>query len=621
MLIVYPEQDWEKEEMPLDGLQLGHYRLLRKIGSGGMGEVYLGEDVRIARQVAIKVIHTETDSSAGDHTKQEAERLFQREMKAIARLDHPHILPLYDFGEEKIENANYTYMVMPYRSEGSLSEWLRKQATGKSLSPQDVAQIIVQAADALQHAHDHQIVHQDVKPSNFLLRSSGSSSALPYLLLADFGIAKFFTATTSISQSIRGTPLYMAPEQWQGHPVAATDQYALGIMAYQLLIGRVPFSGRLEQIMHQHISVQPHPPGRINPQITPALDAVILRALAKEPEERFSSISAFARAFQQAVHATDDVSMTPAIDSEEADQAAIKPIVSSEIAHSGVTHDHLTMPNTSRATPSTIIPSTQAAFQTNHQQKSRFSTSLTRKISPKRFFPVLLVFLLILSGIIGAINIYHQQIANEYPAYLSKPVSDHGNLTITDSLSTAGEWQPRNDSSSGGSCQYTNTAYDITLPNVGVYSCNGKRDFIDFAIEVQMTIMRGDCGGITFRSNSSSSYLFRNTSPDSHYLFEVCRDGSYRLYFYPPGYDSYESSQPLLIDLSPSIQQGLHKTNTLALKTHGPSIYLYINQQLVNSTTDNSRSHGTIGFAAVVPFNFGDSLTEVAYTHARIWTL
>jgi len=120
-------------------------------------------------------------------------------------------------------------------------------------------------------------------------------------MLADFGAAKFITATTSASQSIRGTPTYMAPEQWAGHPVPASDQYALAIMAYELLTGRPPFQGPLMQVMYQHIHNQPHPPSSLNPRLTPEVDSILLHALAKKPEDRFASVSAFVRAFQQAI--------------------------------------------------------------------------------------------------------------------------------------------------------------------------------------------------------------------------------------------------------------------------------------------------------------------------------
>ncbi len=290
--------------MALEGLQLGHYRLIRLIGSGGMGEVYQAEDIRIARQVAIKVVRSEAEPYPDAEASREANRLFQREMRAITVLDHPHILPLFDFGEESVNKTTLTYMVMPLRQEGSLTDWLQRRGNVEKLSLQDISYFIGQAADALQHAHDHQLIHQDVKPSNFLIRNKKDDPNHPDLLLADFGIAKFTTATATASQSIRGTPAFMAPEHWDGQPIAASDQYALAIMAYQLLTGRPPFLGGLSQVMRQHFTAQPQPLSTLNPRIPPALDAVILRALAKTPDGRFSSVTEFSRAFQQAIQRT-----------------------------------------------------------------------------------------------------------------------------------------------------------------------------------------------------------------------------------------------------------------------------------------------------------------------------
>jgi len=287
--------------MSLEGQQIHRYRILRLLGSGGMGDVYLAEDPRIEQQVAIKVIRAEASPYPDSQASQEAARLFQREARAIVKLDHPHILPLYDYGEERVGNMTVIYLVMPYRKEGSLADWLRQRGQAGLLSPQDVAHIVGQAASALQHAHDRQIIHQDVKPSNFLLRQRQETPTRPDLLLADFGIARFSTATASASQSIRGTPTYMAPEQWEGHPVPATDQYALAVMVYELLTGRPPFQGAPGPLMYQHLMTPPPPPSSVNPRLSSELDAVLLHALAKKPEERFASMTAFATAFQQAV--------------------------------------------------------------------------------------------------------------------------------------------------------------------------------------------------------------------------------------------------------------------------------------------------------------------------------
>jgi len=285
--------------MALEEFQDGRYRLVRLLGSGGMGEVYLMQDMRVNRQVAIKVIRSESTPYPDSTAAKDAARLFQREARAIAALEHPNILPLYDFGEETRDGKTITYMVMPYCTEGTLASWLHQRGSDL-LSPQDIAYLVEQAADALQYAHDHEVIHLDVKPSNFLLRSNRKNPNRPTLLLADFGIARSFTTVASASLTIRGTPTSMAPEQWSSTPVPATDQYALAVMVYESLTGRPPFVGSMEQLMFHHFTTQPPPPSTFNPHLPAALDAVLLRALAKKPEERFPSIAAFASAFEQA---------------------------------------------------------------------------------------------------------------------------------------------------------------------------------------------------------------------------------------------------------------------------------------------------------------------------------
>jgi len=301
--------------MSLEGLNIGRYHLLQLLGSGGMGEVYLGNDMPVNRQVAIKVIRAEVAPYPDIESTKEAARLFQREVKAIAGLDHPNILPLYDYGEELVQGVNTTYMVMPYRAEGTLTLWLQKRANPGLLSAADVAHIVSQAASALQYAHDHHIVHQDIKPSNFLIRGNDENPQQPYLQLSDFGVAKISSATSHVSQSIRGTPTYMAPEQWSGNAVPATDQYALAIMAYELLTGRPPFQGGLGQMMYQHMHTKPQPPSTYSPNIPAELDEVLLLALEKEPEKRFLSIAAFAKGFQQAIQTMESPTLLATRDS------------------------------------------------------------------------------------------------------------------------------------------------------------------------------------------------------------------------------------------------------------------------------------------------------------------
>lgn len=337
--------------MSLEGQQLDRYRILRLLGSGGMGDVYLAEDGRIEQQVVIKVIRAQASPYPDKEASQEAVRLFQREAKAIAKLDHPHILPLFAYGEERLGNMTVIYLVMPYRREGSLSDWLRQRDQQGLLAPQEVAHIIGQAASALQHAHDRQIIHQDVKPSNFLLRLLQETPTRPDLLLADFGIARFTTATTAMSHTIRGTPSYMAPEQWEGQPVPATDQYALAVMTYELLTGRSPFQGGERQVMYQHLMIPPAPPSSANPHLSRDIDTVLLHALAKQPEQRFASMTAFATAFQQVVQGMQEadaptyLSGPPTPPAKSASQGDIRTVlaISTAEAQTGTTRT-LTLP-------------------------------------------------------------------------------------------------------------------------------------------------------------------------------------------------------------------------------------------------------------------------------------
>src|SRR6266699_327813 len=290
--------------MRLEGKQIGRYRFEQRIGRGAMGEVYLAVDPRIHQQVAVKVLQAETPVYPATNVAREAER-FRREASAIANLRHPHIVPLYDYDETSIDETAITYLVIPYYKEGSFASWLRRR--GSDLLPmEDVVYFVQQAADALQYAHNHQVIHRDVKPSNFLI-DPGENPNRPNLLLADFGISKFGMVSTASGTQSLGTLTYMPPEQLHGRPTYASDQYALAITAYELLVGHPPFEGPPPVVIRQHVEDQPQPPSMLNPGLPRAVDRVLLRALEKKPENRYPTISEFARAFQQALPGTSDI--------------------------------------------------------------------------------------------------------------------------------------------------------------------------------------------------------------------------------------------------------------------------------------------------------------------------
>jgi eukaryotic-like serine/threonine-protein kinase len=384
--------------MPFDGLQLGNYRLLRLIGSGGMGEVYVAEDVRTPRQIAVKIARIDAQSFGQTETSSDIIRLFHREMQVIIALDHPNILPLIDFGEvEYQQQSKLLYIVMPYRSEGSLSNWLAHQNISGPLPLKDVTIFLLQAADALQHAHEHQIVHQDVKLANFLVREHQTPSRHPDLLLTDFGIASITSSTSMQSLHFRGTPSAMPPEQWEGKPVPASDQYALAIMTYQLLTGRPPFIGGPEQVMMQHFTKQPEPPSQHNPLLTSGIDDVLLRALAKSPEQRYPSILAFAQAFQQQINEPASISLVPALTSEETPTALQTSPTATETVL-GITQ-----------TPEQATPPLQTTIHPLAKQ-----VSPARKLRTRAFLLALVALLLLIPiGVIAAGQLHQGQMQSE----------------------------------------------------------------------------------------------------------------------------------------------------------------------------------------------------------------
>src|SRR5687767_12201940 len=257
------------------GQMLGPYRIINQIGKGGMATVYKAYQASVDRYVAIKVLPSQLAES-----KEFAAR-FQQEARIIAKLEHPHILPVFDYGESN----GIAYFVMRYLEAGTLKD---KMEVGRPLPLNEIDKIFTQLTDALSYAHGHGIVHRDLKPTNALIDSQGN------IFLTDFGIAKLLeSASPRLTQTdaIMGTPAYISPEQAQGHTVdQRSDIYSLGIILYEMVTGSVPFTAETPlAVLFKHISDPLPPPSLIKPDIRPAVEKVILKALAKDPRDRFST--------------------------------------------------------------------------------------------------------------------------------------------------------------------------------------------------------------------------------------------------------------------------------------------------------------------------------------------
>ncbi|MFI5235147.1 MAG: protein kinase [Gemmatimonadales bacterium] len=298
---------------PLDRLNTalaGQYRLEREIGSGGMATVYLAEDLKHRRKVAVKVLRPDLAASLG------AER-FLREIQVAARLQHPHILPLHDSGEAD----GFLYYVMPYVEGESLRGRL---GHGGELPIHDVVRVIGEVADALAYAHGRGVVHRDIKPDNVML--SGR-----HALVMDFGVAKAVSeatgrqAITTVGVAL-GTPAYMAPEQAAAEENIdhRADIYALGVTAYELLTGRPPFTGMsAQQVLAAHVTQAPEPLTSRRAACPPALAAVVMRCLEKRPADRWQSAEEITRQLDAMVTPSGGMPPTSAVPAYTADRAPV----------------------------------------------------------------------------------------------------------------------------------------------------------------------------------------------------------------------------------------------------------------------------------------------------------
>ncbi|BCL79857.1 serine/threonine protein kinase [Ktedonobacteria bacterium brp13] len=263
------------------GQRLGNYTLVKLVGQGGFAEVYLAEHQYLKSYAAIKILQAKL--SGNDDTDS-----FLQEAQTIARLSHPNIIRVMDFG---IENET-PYLVMDYATNGTLRQ---RHPRGIPVPVTTVMPYVKQVSEALQYAHEEHLIHRDIKPENMLIGRRNE------ILLSDFGIALVAQSSRyQGTQDVIGTAAYMSPEQIQGKPRPASDQYSLGIVIYEWLTGQRPFQGTFTEMCTQHMFATPQPLTNMVNDLPPAIEQVILRSLEKDPHNRYESMNGFAQAFESA---------------------------------------------------------------------------------------------------------------------------------------------------------------------------------------------------------------------------------------------------------------------------------------------------------------------------------
>lgn len=281
----------------IPGQYIGGYRVLRLLGQGNSSEVYLGEHPGHEQPVAVKLLHAWT----GERDIQR----FLTQAAMLSRLDHPHIIHIYDFG---LTDDDVPFLVMSYMPYGTLRQ---RYPRGTRLPLGEVVNYARQIAAALQYVHEYQIVHRDVKPQNMLLTGQNE------IILNDFGTATISYSLVPNTVDFEGTVLYAAPEQLEGRSLRSSDQYALAIMTHELLAGSWPFTGTFEEVTHKHLFEQPPTLHAKGIAVSLLVEEALQRALSKDPARRFASIQDFANALDEA-YLLDEILGQPQLQPEPA---------------------------------------------------------------------------------------------------------------------------------------------------------------------------------------------------------------------------------------------------------------------------------------------------------------
>jgi serine/threonine protein kinase len=583
----------------LIGKNIGQYQISEQIGQGGMATVYKAYQPSINRYVAIKILPSQYAQDPNFVKR------FEQEARAIAALEHPHILPVYDFGTQE----GLTYMIMRYIKSGTLSNLM-----GQALPYERVVRMIGDVANALDYAHKQGVVHRDIKPTNILIDNNGEA------LLTDFGIAKLMTSTEATqltgAGNVLGTPAYMSPEQAKGGRIdGRTDVYALGVVLYELLTGQQPYQAETPvAVVLKHVSEPLTLPRIINPNIPDPLEQVVVKAMAKAPEQRYQTAGEMQRALQQALRDIESGSRTvnmPSATSQPQTQnitgaAPVAPKTGGKIGPwliggaaiiallcllggGLLTYGLMVSGNDPTGTPSASRPTAVSIG---------IEKTATPTETPDAPTPTLTTE------------------ESDIPTPSTEELNDATAVPIIDIPNLAGEilfeddfsadindWPTgeQNDEYGTTNTEFVEGRYRMTQEaKQGVFVWNNltDTDYDNFVFSVETTLVEAQVAdtvayGLTFRENADDADL---------YAFEIDSDGYYSVSV------RHNGEWQTLVEWteSPFINQG--GTNQLSVKAVGPKLTFYINGLEAASIEDDTLSSGVIGVALDL-YEDGDKAT------------